>query len=201
MADEIFLGGEKPKAIHPAGTEEQPSFPARCVDAIDLGENPESFGGKPAKLKHKGVIVWYTGEINPDTQKPFEVSTEYTLSLFEGSNLRNDLEGWRGKPYTPEQIEKGDIPLHKLVGQWCLLTIAHVPTQKGRLRAKVVGVSPLHPAIPKPTLPPYTRAEFWDKKKAEYAEAAGKHRQSNTAFAQEFEVPEGLDAEGWEPPF
>lgn len=196
MADEIFLGGEKPKAIHPIG-----QFAAKCVDAIDLGENPEAFDkSKPAKLKRKGVVVWLTGEVNPDTGHPFEVSVEYTLSLFEGSNIRTALESWRGKTYSDEEIEKGDIPLHKLVGQWCMLTMAHKPTQKGRTRAAPISVVKLHDAIPKPTLAEYTRAEFWDKKKAEYAEAAAKFRKENLPSSMA-DMPEALAEDDSDFPF
>lgn len=171
---------EKPKPIHPAGT-----FAAKCVDYIDLGECVIEYPGSEPYVGEKCRYNWYTGQINPDTQKPFEIGVEYTVSMSEKANLRKMLESWRGKPYTAEQIEAG-VPLHKVVGQWCQLTVAHVPTKQGRTFAKVMTVTTLHPDIRRPELPDYKRDEFWGKKKAEYAEKVATFRHQNTDFAEQY---------------
>lgn len=179
---------EKPKRIHPEG-----QFAAKCVDFIDHGECVISFPGSDSYVGEKIRYVWNTGEVNPDTQKPFEPNVEYTVSMGDRANLRKALESWRGKPYTPEQIEAG-IEFHKVVGQWCMLTIAHVPTKQGRMFAKVTGIAPLHPAIPKPDLPPYKRDEYWGKVTKEYAEKVAAFRHQDTAFAQEHAEDQFPDA-------
>lgn len=191
-ADEITVTGEPPRAIHPAG-----QFPAQCVDIIDLGENVETYQGKDPKVQHKCVVVWSTGEVNPDTGRPFEVRQEYVVSMYETANLRKMLESWRGTPYTEDEVNAG-APLHKLVGVWCMLTIANQKSAKGRMFAKVMSVTGLHKAIPRPDLPKYERDKFWAEKKKEYAEATAKHRSANTpkkaGVSEDFsDFPEALD--------
>lgn len=170
---------EKPRPIHPEG-----QFAAKCVDFIDHGECVIAFQGKEPYVGEKVRYIWNTEAVNPDTQKPFTPNVEYTVSMSEKGNLRKALEAWRGKPYTTEQIAAG-IAFHKVVDQWCMLTIAHVPTKAGRTFAKVTGIAPLHPAIPKPELPAYKRDEYWGKVTKGYAEEVAKFREANTAFAQE----------------
>lgn len=179
---------EKPKPIHPEG-----QFAALCVDFIDHGECVIEFPGSDSYVGEKVRYIWNTEALNPDTQKPFEPNVEYTVSMSQKANLRKALEAWRGKPYTPEQIEAG-IPFHKVVGQWCMLTVAHVPTKAGRSFAKVTGIAPLHPAIPKPDLPSYKRNEFWAKVTAEYKAKVDAFRHTDTAFASEHaDIPQDWD--------
>lgn len=72
---------------------------------IDLGiQNNEKFGKKQRKF----IIVWnIVGEfieINNE-QIPRVISKEYTMSLNEKSTLRKDLQAWRGKTFTSEELE------------------------------------------------------------------------------------------------
>lgn len=186
---------EKPKQIHPEG-----QYAALCVDFIDHGEALIEFPGSDTYVGEKVRYVWNTEAVNPDTQKPFTPNVEYTVSMSPKSNLRKALEAWRGKPYTAEQIEAG-VAFHKVVGQWCMLTISHVPTKQGRTFAKVTGIAPLHPAIPKPSLPAYTRDEYWAKVTAEYKAKVDAFRHKDTAFAEQFAedhldgFPEGPDSD------
>lgn len=180
MADEKTYR-EKPKPIHSEG-----QHAALCVDFIDHGECVIEYPGKESYVGEKVRYVWVTGELNPDTQKPFTPNVEYTVSMGPKANLRKALEAWRGgKAYTPEQIEAG-VAFHKVVGQWCMLTITHVQTKAGRTFAKVTAVAPLHPSIPKPAVPPYTRDEYWAKVTSEYKAKVEVFRHTDTPFAQQF---------------
>lgn len=76
---------------------------------IDLGvQNNERF----EKKQRKFIIVWQilgqTIEINGE-EKPRVISKEYTLSLNEKSKLRADLQAWRGKAFTPEELNGFDL--------------------------------------------------------------------------------------------
>jgi hypothetical protein len=51
------------------------------------------------------------------------VSKKYTLSLGKKANLRSDLESWRGKAFTPEDLKGFDIG--QLLGAACMVTIKH----------------------------------------------------------------------------
>ena len=52
---------------------------------------------------------------------PAQASKFYTNSLNEKANLRRDLESWRGKSFTDEELDKFD--LESIVGRPCLLSI------------------------------------------------------------------------------
>lgn len=97
---------------------------ARCVRVIDLGTQPGS-AQYPAE-KHKVLLGWelpeelreYEGE-----QSPFLVMKRYTMSLHEKAGLRHDLESWRGKKFTPEELDGFD--LKNIAGVPCMITITH----------------------------------------------------------------------------
>jgi len=153
---------------HPEG-----QFVAKCVDVIDLGEKVEDFIGKPKKLSPKVVLVFRTGEQNPKNNEVIDVSAEYTVSMFDKANLRKMLEGWRGKQYTEAECDEG-VPLHKLVGNWALLTIDHKISGQNRTYARIIGAV----GVPKqmrgnlPALDEYTRAPYWAERKAAYLKDA-----------------------------
>jgi hypothetical protein len=173
MSDPITAKGSDAKFLpHPDG-----QFVATCVDTIDLGDNVETFAGKPPKLAHKCALVFRTGERNESTGEYIDISREFTVSMSEKANLRKFLEQWRGKPYQAAQIEEG-VPLHKLTGQPALLTIAHKVSSQERTYANIaacVGV-PKQMRDSVATHGEYVRADYWGEKKKTYAESARKFR-------------------------
>jgi hypothetical protein len=164
MADQITARYEAGKyPVHPEGLTR-----AVCVDVIDLGEKVEQFKAQPAYLAHKCAIVFQSEVVNEATGKPFEPTLELSVSMGKKAALRKHLETWRGKPYTDEQLEAG-APLHKLVGQNALLTIAHKTSGAGRVYANITAVTARHPSMPELTAQGYERAMFWEDRKREYA--------------------------------
>ena len=153
-------------------------YVAQCVDTIDLGDNVEQYQDQPARLAHKCALVFRTGERNDETGEFIDVHKEFTVSMGEKANLRRFLEQWRGKPYTPEQAEAG-VPLHKLTGNYGLVTVANQVSKKGRTYAVInacVGIPKQLQNATEDYTSGYTRAEFWQTKKADYAEAVRKYR-------------------------
>ena len=76
---------------------------------IDLGIQENTlFGNK----QRKAIIIWNivgeTVKVN-DEILPRVMSKEYTMSLGEKSTLRKDLEAWRGKPFTAEELNGFDL--------------------------------------------------------------------------------------------
>ena len=87
-------------AMKPEGKEykqiDEGVFPARCYSIIDLGTHSKEFKGVEKK-KHLIRITWeFPTELaifDEETgEQPFVLSKEYTLSLFDQSQLRKDLE-------------------------------------------------------------------------------------------------------------
>lgn len=90
---------------------------AVCCDVVDLGEIETKFG-----KKHKIDVVWQVDEKMKDG-RPYLVQQRYTASLNEKANLRHDLEAWRGKKFTEEELAGFD--LEKLIGVPCQLLVVH----------------------------------------------------------------------------
>lgn len=111
---------------------------AICCDVVDLGMVQGQFG-----TKHKVRIFWQTEAAMPDG-KPYLVAQIYTLSLDERSNLRRDLEAWRGRPFS--LTEAAGFDLERLVGVPCGLLVVH---KAGRDPAKVfANIQSVLPALP-----------------------------------------------------
>lgn len=61
---------------------------------------------------------------------PAIVRRKFSLSLSEKSNLRPFLENWRGKPFTPEELDGFEIT--SLIGKVCQLSIVHEASSDGK---------------------------------------------------------------------
>jgi hypothetical protein len=91
------------------------------------------------KQQHKVRIVWQLEDMMADG-KPFLIQKRYTLSLHEKANLRKDLESWRGRSFTPEELIKFDV--ETIIGKNAQLNIQHI-TKDGKTYANVVSIVPL----------------------------------------------------------
>jgi hypothetical protein len=111
---------------------------AVCVDVHDLGLIEVTFGGK-TETKHKCDVYWESADQNLENDKPYLVRKRYTVSLDPKANLRKDLESWRGRPFTPDELKGFD--LEKLIGVNCQLAVQHVD-RNGTTYADVTAVVP-----------------------------------------------------------
>jgi len=73
--------------------------------------------------------------------KRFVVTNTYTASLNEKANLRRDLESWRGRPFTAEELQGFD--LEKVVGKPCMLNLVAKTTAKGKTWTGIAAIMPL----------------------------------------------------------
>lgn len=172
MSDKKTVKDEAPTYDpHPKG-----QFAARCGDVIDLGFKVESFQQQAPELKDKTALVFRTDAEAREDGKPMHISQEFTTSMGKKANLRKFLEAWRGEPYTDDEAKKG-IPLDKLEGVPALITVAHKTSGRGNTYAVIAGIAPLPRKMlaDAPTLEGFERAEFWAKRKAEYAAGAQAH--------------------------
>jgi len=125
---------------------------AVCYGLIDLGthENPV-FGGD----QHKVLIQWELPEVRGEFERdgkavnlPRAISRRYTLSLSDKSHLRKDLESWRGRKFTDDELDGFD--LRAVLGTPCQLQIVHETGKDGRVFANVAAIM----ALPKDTSQP-----------------------------------------------
>lgn len=113
------------------------SHPARCIAVVDLGTQTSEYNGE--KRSRKQVFIQWelpnesrtTGSFAGEV---FRVGAFYTRSLHPQASLRADLESWRGRKFTEEELKQFDVA--KLLGAPCLLQVGR--SDKGR--AKVTGV-------------------------------------------------------------
>ena len=94
------------------------TYVARCISMLEIGTIREDFQGVPRSVQ-KVQIRWELPTelevFNPEKgEEPFSVSKTYTLSMHEKSNLRKDLESWRGKGFTEEEAKKLALESHKV---------------------------------------------------------------------------------------
>ncbi len=116
------------------------TYPARCFKVIDLGTQKRDYNGK-VSYAHQVMIVWELPteliEEGDYAGQPYAVAKFYTLSLHEKANLRKDLEAWRGRGFTEEELKGFD--LHNIIGKSCMVSVIHSDTGK----TKVNGVMAL----------------------------------------------------------
>lgn len=92
-----------------------------CKAIIDLGMQ---FNEKFNKIAQKIMIIWtIVGEmvLIGEEEKERTISKEYTLSLGEKANLTKDLEAWRGKKFTQEELMGFDLV--NILNKSCQLNI------------------------------------------------------------------------------
>ncbi len=126
------------------------SYPARCVGVIDLGIQHNDFNGKD---QERVRLVWElpTERVEVDGEdKPRWLSKPYTASLHEKSTLRKDLDAWRGKPFTKEELAGFD--LHNILNAPCILSVVNQEGKNGGVYAKVGGISKVMKGMEVPPL-------------------------------------------------
>ena len=130
---------------------------ARCYRIIDLGTQKSEYMGQ-IKYLHKIMLGWEIHGMNDDGTaikmkdgRPFAIFKNYTLSWSEKANLRLDLQSWRGKPFTQEEMRKFD--LKNVLGAFCMLNVIERPGQDGKTYTNVAGVTPVPAMIKQNGLP------------------------------------------------
>lgn len=104
-----------------------------CARIIDLGTQPGS--AMYPQPKRKIRIFWelpeeritYTDGDGNEQEGPVLHSEQYTVSFHEKSNLRRDLESWRGQPFKDEDFAgpPNGFHLSKLIGIPAVGQIVH----------------------------------------------------------------------------
>jgi hypothetical protein len=110
-----------------------------CCDIIDLGMVTTQWEGKE-RTSHKVYLVWQIGAVNEETGERFTVRRRYTASLHEKADLRKNLQSWRGRPFTNEELASFD--LDRVIGVGALLNIVHT-MKDGNTWANVEAIMPL----------------------------------------------------------
>jgi len=129
---------------------------ARCFRIVDLGTQHGEYKGQPTR-RNQVLVSWELPdeliEIEGE-QRPVTTSKFYTNSLGEKANLRRDLESWRGRSFTEDELRKFD--LEGILGKPCMLTV--VGGENGKTKVATVSGVPKNTVCPQPFNPP---SAFW----------------------------------------
>jgi hypothetical protein len=131
---------------------------ARCYRIIDLGTQKTEYMGQ-VKYLHKIMIGWEIHGNRDDgsplkmkDERPFAIFKNYTLSWSDKANLRLDLQSWRGRPFTQEEMRRFD--LENVLDAWCMLNVIDRPAKVGnKIYSNVDGVTPVPSMIKQNGLP------------------------------------------------
>lgn len=113
---------------------------ARCYSIVDAGTHDDMYQGKP-RLRRTVRISWeIPGETFEKDGKllPLSIHKPYSFSLSEKATLRKDLESWRGRPFSADELKAFDLA--KLLGQPAMLSVLHVQ-KDGKTYAQISSVS------------------------------------------------------------
>jgi hypothetical protein len=120
----------------------------RCNRIIDLGTQSWEFKGAP-KSGRKIIIGWETPTVTTVEGKAHTLINKYTLSLGENATLRKDLQSWRGRAFTPVELE--GFELTNLLNAPCMLNVVH--QKKGeKTYANISSIIPLPGGMVAPQL-------------------------------------------------
>lgn len=128
-----------------------------CVQILDLGTQQGEWQGKP-KLNRKVRITWEL----PDEravfdeskgEQPFITSKTYNFSVSEKSTFRKDLESWRGRPFTDQELK--DFDIERLLGVGAMVNL--VKNENGYFDVATVAALPksLKASLKEPENKPY----------------------------------------------
>ena len=129
----------------------------RCYRIVDLGTQKSEYMGQ-VKYLHKIMLGWEVHGVDDGGKsltmmdgRPCAIFKNYTLGWSEKANLRLDLQSWRGKAFTQEEMRKFD--LKNILGAWCMLNVIERAGQNGNTYANVDGVTPVPSIIKQSGLP------------------------------------------------
>lgn len=116
---------------------------ARCYSMVQIGTiHDETFDTKRHLVRITWELPLKKKVFKPENgERPFSISKEYTLSMNEKANLRQDLESWRGKGFTENEAKAFDIT--KLLGKACMLNVIHKQNRKGNTYAVISSITPI----------------------------------------------------------
>lgn len=130
---------------------------ARCYRVIDLGTQRSEYLGQIKHLPKVMLQFEVFGEsddgvpfITPKGE-PLSVTKNFTLSLSEKATLRKDLQTWRGREFTADELR--GFELKNILGAWAMLSIVKAVGNNGKDYSNIQAILSVPPQIKKAGLP------------------------------------------------
>lgn len=129
---------------------------ARCYRIVDLGTQESTYMGNVKQL-HKMMMQFEVhgedaqGNLTVTSKgEPMTVSKNYTVTLSDKSNLRKDLQTWRGKDFTAEELRGFEVK--NVLGQWAMISVVETENN-GQTYTNIANINPVPATIKKNGLP------------------------------------------------
>jgi hypothetical protein len=130
---------------------------ARCYRIVDVGTQKSEYQGQ-VKYLRKVMLGWEIHGVNDDGTpikmkdgRPFAMFKNYTMSWSDKATLRIDLQAWRSKPFSAEEMRRFD--LKTVLGAWCMLNVVERQGNDGKMYVNVANISPVPAMIKQAGLP------------------------------------------------
>ena len=130
---------------------------ARCYRVVDLGTQESTYLGTVKHLPKVMLQFEVHGEDddgNPIVTakgEPMSISKNFTLSLAEMATLRKDLQTWRGREFTPEELR--GFELKNVLGAWAMISVIKAMGNNGKEYTNIAAIMSVPPAIRKTGIP------------------------------------------------
>lgn len=118
---------------------------ARCYRIVDLGTQKSEYKGVMKSLRKVMLQFEVHGEDDAGNAivtakgEPMSISKNFTLSLAEKATLRTDLQTWRGKEFTADELR--GFELKNVLGQWAMLNISKSLGNNGKEYTNIATIN------------------------------------------------------------
>ena len=143
MTFPLVTGGES-RELQKAPTGNHVS---RCYQVVDLGQQKTTFQGTE-KIQRQLLLGFELCDELMEDGRPFAVSNTYSFSLGPKANLRRVLEGWRGRPFSEQELSGFDVSV--LAGKPCMVQIAHRQANNGKTYVNIQSIGTLPKGLQAP---------------------------------------------------
>jgi len=130
---------------------------ARCYRVVDLGTQETMYLGAVKHL-HKVMLQFEvhgeddTGNPTVTTKgEPMSISKNFTLSLAEMATLRKDLQTWRGREFTADELR--GFELKNVLGAWAMISVIKAMGNNGKEYTNIAAIMSVPSAIKKAGIP------------------------------------------------
>lgn len=130
---------------------------ARCYRVVDLGTQKSEYLGTVKHLKKVMLQFEVHGEdeagkpILTAKGEPMTISKNFTLSLAEKATLRKDLQTWRGREFTQEELR--GFELKNVLGAWAMISVIKTTGNNGKEYTNIAAIMQVPPQVKKAGLP------------------------------------------------
>lgn len=165
MGNPFAIPQSKPFEKAPAGI-----HVAIAIRIVDVGTRQTEWKGQK-KEQHRIMVTWELPSVRmtegENAGKPFVITKFYTLSMYDNSRLRKDIDAWRGVKLTDKQADEFNIT--KLLKVPCMLQIIHDTAKDGKEYANINAIMGVPAGT---TVPPMVNESYYLSLSPEYFDPA-----------------------------